>query len=234
MWALAFNRKGPDGKLWQPTNFSFLCSKHFNKNDFFTHPKNGKTMLNNKANPYDINGKQKINRSRRPVIKKKKEKKKYIPQNNVTHKRLPPSPSKLSMIRKIKTLRQRVRRWKGKAQNLNDVIHQLKSNNLLSNSNAASLENNFSGTCKELFCNELTHLSCKGLYGRRYSEEVKQFALTLHFYSPKDYNFVRKILKLPHPNSIKQWTASVNCEPGFFQEVFFRPSKTNYQKARVD
>ena len=156
MWALAVNRQGADGKLWNPTNYSFLCSQHFNQTDFYTHPKTGKTMLKNKANPYDTNGKQKINRSRRPIFKKKpkikkKEEKKSIPQNNFTHKRLPPSPSKLNMLSKIKTLRQKVKRWKGKAQILNDVIHQLKSNNLLSNSNSDSLENNFSGTCKELF-----------------------------------------------------------------------------------
>lgn len=29
-----------------------------------------------------------------------------------------------------------------------------------------------------------------------------------------------KILSLPHPSSITNWTSSVNADPGFFQEVF--------------
>ena len=37
---------------------------------------------------------------------------------------------------------------------------------------------------------------------------MKQFALTLHFYSPRAYDYV------------KLWTSSVDCEPGFFNDVF--------------
>ena len=140
----------------------------------------------------------------------------------MTHKRLPPSPSKLSMVRKIKTLRQKVRRWKGKAQNLNDVIHQLKSNNLLSNSNAACLENNFSWTCKELFCNELTNISRKGPSGRRYSEEVKQICFNCTFLLPKSLQFCRKNIKASSSKfNFKQWTASVKTvKQDFFRKFF--------------
>ena len=55
--------------------------------------------------------------------------------------------------------------------------------------------------------------------GRRYSEEIKMFALTLHYYSPKAYDFVKPLLHLPDPSSLRAWSASVNCEPGFFQDV---------------
>lgn len=45
------------------------------------------------------------------------------------------------------------------------------------------------GSILELFNNELKN-SNKGT-GCRYSKDMKEFALTLHYYSPKAYNFCR-------------------------------------------
>ena len=44
---------------------------------------------------------------------------------------------------------------------------------------------------------------------------MKEFAVSLHFYSAKAYNFVRKSLHLPHPATLRPWAADVACEPGF-------------------
>ena len=55
--------------------------------------------------------------------------------------------------------------------------------------------------------------------GKRYHKEIKKFALTLHFFSPKAYLFTRKVFDLPHPSSSRNWQSSVNCEPGFFKDV---------------
>ena len=71
---------------------------------------------------------------------------------------------------------------------------------------------------KELFHNQLTNLG-KTTYGHRYSLETKQFAMTLHYYSPKAYDFVCKMFALPHPSSIRTWAASVDCEPGYLTNV---------------
>lgn len=56
----------------------------------------------------------------------------------------------------------------------------------------------------------------------KYEPEIRSFALTLHFYSPKAYSFVRDTFKnlLPHPTTIKKWYAVVNCETGFTKEAF--------------
>ena len=45
------------------------------------------------------------------------------------------------------------------------------------------------------------------------------FAVTLHFYSPKAYKYVRKILHLSCQASIRSWAAAINCEPGFLTDV---------------
>ena len=44
---------------------------------------------------------------------------------------------------------------------------------------------------------------------------MKEFAVSLHFYRAKAYNFVRKSLHLPHPATLRSWAADVACEPGF-------------------
>ena len=50
-----------------------------------------------------------------------------------------------------------------------------------------------------------------------YSPQIRSFALTLHFYSPHAYNYVRKMFNtcLPHPRTIEKWYRSVDGKPGF-------------------
>ena len=55
-----------------------------------------------------------------------------------------------------------------------------------------------------------------GSQGRRYDEEVKKFALTLNFYSPRAYEYICGVFSLPHSNSLTEWTSSVECEPDIF------------------
>lgn len=80
------------------------------------------------------------------------------------------------------------------------------------------LENNFSGLSLDLVKHELKNKnitpSCK-----RYSENIKQFVLTLSFYSPKAYLFLRKELHLPHPALLRRWMSSYKCDVGFLMEV---------------
>ena len=47
-----------------------------------------------------------------------------------------------------------------------------------------------------------------------------RFATTINFYSPRAYKYLRTNFSLPHPRSLQKWASSVNCEAGFFQDVF--------------
>lgn len=63
----------------------------------------------------------------------------------------------------------------------------------------------------------------KKLHGKRtgkYSPAICAFALTLDFYSPKGYEYVRSIFKnsLPHRRTLHKWYKNVECEPGFSSE----------------
>lgn len=58
--------------------------------------------------------------------------------------------------------------------------------------------------------------------------------MTLHFYSPKAYLYVRQKFEtcLPHPRTIKKWYQSVDAEPGFTTEslsaIKFKVLSTKY------
>lgn len=55
-----------------------------------------------------------------------------------------------------------------------------------------------------------------------YTAPLRKFALTLHYYSPAAYKYVRECYNkaLPHPRTICRWYSSINAEPGFTTEAF--------------
>lgn len=82
------------------------------------------------------------------------------------------------------------------------------------------LSNNFSGFPLHMLMNTLNNKS-KSKYAQSYTQQIKEFSLTLYFYSPKAYNFLRKSqFSLPNPSTIRKWIGSFNCSPGFLEEVF--------------
>ena len=79
------------------------------------------------------------------------------------------------------------------------MLTQLNKQKLLSKELGEKLNQNF-GHLK-LYKNELKNRDRKA--GSRYNQEMKEFAVSLHFYSAKAYNFVRRSLHLPHPATIR-------------------------------
>lgn len=118
----------------------------------------------------------------------------------------------------IKLLQQNVRRKNKKIATMKGLLQELKDRSYLNQEVHTWLEENFGGLKLDLIKNEIDNCG-KNVHARRYSDALKQFALTLHFYSPKAYNFTRKVLNLPNPSSLQQWRSSVDCEPGFLREV---------------
>lgn len=116
---------------------------------------------------------------------------------------------------KLKIARQAQRRLKQKYQSLQEVITALRRKDLIS-SQCSEMLNAFDNVQTEIF-----KRAAGGTKGA-YSSELKAFASTLHFYSPKAYNYVRKTLglALPHPAKIRQWYSRVDADPGFTESAF--------------
>ena len=100
---------------------------------------------------------------------------------------------------------------------MRDLLLTLREKELIAKEQHKILNHNFSGIAKELFEHQIKNTASH--HGNRYTTDIKQFAMTMHYYSPKAYEFVRKLLHLPHPSSIRMWAASVNCQPGYLTDV---------------
>ena len=121
--------------------------------------------------------------------------------------------------KRIKKLNQKLHRQNRKIENIEQLLHILKAKNLVASEQHLLLRENFGNMAREIFENQIKAAKKKNRHSHCYSDEMKQFALTLHYYSPKACDFVRKILALPHPSSIRAWGASVDCSPGFLTNV---------------
>lgn len=57
---------------------------------------------------------------------------------------------------------------------------------------------------------------------KEYNQDVRSFGLTLHYYSPRAYNYVRSKFcnNLPSITTLRNWYSSINAAPGFTSEAF--------------
>ena len=115
--------------------------------------------------------------------------------------------------RRIKTLRQRVRRLEKKARVQRNLLGILEKENKL---HCAKLDV-IDGVLGELVQNEALNKGKKTKSS--YSDEIKRFAITIHYYSPKAYRYLCNNFSLPSTRSIRRWFETVNCEPGFLVDV---------------
>ena len=121
--------------------------------------------------------------------------------------------------KKIRYLHQKNRRLSKKNTSLKDIINHLEEKLLISSEVSSMLEN----SCP--IVKELCAKTCKNpkntSSAMKYSENLRAFAVTLHFYSPKAYDYVRKTFRncLPHSKTLQKWYQSVLGEPGFSEEV---------------
>ena len=98
----------------------------------------------------------------------------------------------------------------------------LKQNNMISEHGADVLTGSFGDISNDLITRMMKDRSKGHLIRNKYSTLLRKFALTLNFYSPKAYRYVRQVfnLALPHPSVLQTWYRSVSGEPGFTGESF--------------
>lgn len=87
-------------------------------------------------------------------------------------------------------MKQQVRRQNNTIWSLRDLLKQLRDKNLIETDSEMLLLNRFDGLSQEIVRN-LLKIKNKNATNRRYSKIMKEFALTLYFYSPKAYEFAR-------------------------------------------
>ena len=126
---------------------------------------------------------------------------------------------KSKLVQKIRNLQQQLRRTKQKVKTFAEVIEKLKEAKIVNSKESEALHSNFENIHLH-FLNNLKDNLKASPSGRRYTDEIKEFAVTLHYYSPSAYKYVRSIVPLPHPSLVRKWSSSFKCEPGFIDEAF--------------
>ena len=214
---------------FQPTANHHICNQHFKDSDYIYQEQLGRYNRHLKESAVPsllLKDKEPVPERKPPAKRPPPTATPSKPKNDKPPPKVPTSPTKddlnnviTNQRKKIKSLQQQVRRGKEKLKTLNDVLSQLQTNDLLSKKTADVLQESFSGITLDVISNHLNNQD-KSARGYRHSEEAKRFAITLHFYSPRAYEFVRTIFILPDPRSISHWTSTVKCEPGLLIDVF--------------
>jgi hypothetical protein len=125
--------------------------------------------------------------------------------------------TKLETVKKkLKIAQQKCRRMAKKIQTIEEMVEELKLKNLVSENCGDWFIDNYGDVPKQLFERMTSNKK------EPYSTELKTFAMTLQFYSPKAYKYVREIFNnaLPNPRTIRDWYRQIDGEPGFTQPAF--------------
>lgn len=120
--------------------------------------------------------------------------------------------------KKLKSLQQTIRRKNKTIANMQTIINHLKNRNLIDEDASVTLLESF-GKNQDLITN-WTKKSLGKKIPNKYSPAIRQFALSLHFFSVKAYQYVREQFNtiLPHPRTLSKWYSHLNAEPGFTSE----------------
>ena len=123
--------------------------------------------------------------------------------------------------KKLKLAQQRNRRLRNRIDTVQQLLQDLKAKDLLTDQAVSNLSGAFSESALALVGRCMKKKSRK-LRRTVYPAELRNFALSLHFYSAKAYEFVRSQFHdcLPHPKTLARWYGCVEGDPGFHSEMF--------------
>ena len=228
---------------WKATGYTYICSKHFPQYEYIIPPsEGGACRLKSTAVPTIFNSPSNAVYGIPKTLRKKIESPCDLevlttlsPLDAVNHdhnyckttntitdlkqEEQDRKPLQEKLKRKVKSLQQQLRRTKARKQTMGDIIEDLKQKLLLCQDDAELLSAKFNGVQLAIFRDTKNNSTCDPR-GRRYSDVVKEFAVTLNYYSPKAYEYVRSVIPLPQPSLIRKWSSIVECNPGFFKESF--------------
>ena len=118
---------------------------------------------------------------------------------------------------KLRNVRRQLVRFKARLCTMHDFKTELKRTRDISSEAVTLMERCFGDIPAELLKRKLKERSKDA-----YSVNLRAFALTLNFYSPKAYEFVRKSFSnaLPHVSTLRRWSSAANGKPGFTEVSF--------------
>ena len=162
----------------------------------------------------------------------------YYVSPSTLHKKLIKSKSILkNKGRIIKLKNRRLQRLQTRIKSLKEAVTDLRRKNMVSENCLSCLDTISDQGVKEFV--ERAIRNGKKMSKRKYPAALHSFAITLHFYSPRAYNYVREKMNmaLPAPSVLRSWYNSIDGEPGFTSESFmslkYKVEKANIENKKV-
>lgn len=114
--------------------------------------------------------------------------------------------------KKVRLMQQQIRRKNDQLITLRSMLEDLKNKQALK-ANQAKPTNTLGGLTGELYERLIQQKS--NVVPKCYSPNLRCFALTLQYYSPRAYEYVREEFGncLPHPKTLSSWYRTVDGEP---------------------
>jgi hypothetical protein len=222
-------------KNWKPSKSTVICSDHFERESYQRPPGIKKRALLKKnavptkfpTHPLSMQPTvakkrrqlHRLNISTEPGPSSEGDKGTPVESDIAIKRGRPKTPNEVripALKRTVDKLRKRIIRLQTKARVQKNLLQILQKENKLQ---AMKMET-INGCLSELVKNETKNK--RRMKNREYSSGVKQFALTMYFYSPRAYAYLRKTLTLPNPRTLRRWLQSYDCSPGFLTEVMER------------
>lgn len=147
--------------------------------------------------------------------------------------------------------RQQMKRLRTKINSLKDIVKTLRKQISVSESGLACLESIAESDVSEFLQRYARNANKQakgfsktfkrqigkvvGISRAKYPPAIRSFAMTLHFYSPKAYRYVRQKFSnaLPEPSTLRSRYSTINCEPGFTSESFDALKKKVLEEKRI-
>ncbi|GFO29161.1 THAP domain containing 6 [Plakobranchus ocellatus] len=192
-WISNISRQTSEGKPRSPSIHDRVCSKHFTDSDYQSHTKT--KTLKPGAVPtifpnypkHKLTGTTDLHDHTYPLLSIEENLTKHIELNRLLIE-------KLNQAKKeIKTLKQKFKR---RGKKIEDLFKEIKDKNFTDIFDGEKLDLITSNLSEEsrIVSNIELQLGQVPAHGRRYSEEMRSFAVTLHFYSAQAYEFLKKKL----------------------------------------
>ena len=109
-----------------------------------------------------------------------------------------------------KQLRSKIDYLLKKNERLLEVIANMRKKELISKQAALVLSDRFSDVELGL----IRGLVKDRKKGQKYTKDQRDFCVTLFYYSPRAYKYVKKLFSLPHVTTIRRWLGTVDAYPG--------------------
>lgn len=207
---------------WMPSKFSTVCSEHFHMPDRKL-TKKGRTLLKKNAVPFIAEASQSTERPETPQIVEADisdldsifdSPRKAFLKAQVSKL----SEDKLKLKKSNSSLKRKNKYILKKYSNLKKIVLELKKKYMLTENQMDELSSSAElvDLKNRLFCTQRSKL-----YRKKYTPALRKFAVTLHYYSPAAYKYVRQVFNgvLPHPRVIGRWYENSRADPGFSKQA---------------